>query len=106
MKNNVLPLLLSSLILLLPQSGIASPDVSVGFSPEGTAQRLVLATLDGATREIRLMGYNFTSPDIVQALIRAKERGVDVKVVLDEKGNRNKRGQFGYRKLLYVKAIF
>ncbi len=36
------------------------------------------------------MGYSFTSPEVVRALISAKRRGVDVKVVLDEKGNRGK----------------
>jgi phosphatidylserine/phosphatidylglycerophosphate/cardiolipin synthase-like enzyme len=36
------------------------------------------------------MGYSFTSPEVVQSLIRAKRRGVDVQVVLDEKANTGK----------------
>jgi len=39
------------------------------------------------------MGYSFTSPEVVSALVRAKRRGVDVKIVLDEKGNRSKTSQ-------------
>ena len=39
------------------------------------------------------MGYSFTSPEVVSALVRAKRRGVDVKIVLDEKGNRSKASQ-------------
>ncbi|MGG6157025.1 phospholipase D-like domain-containing protein [Salmonella enterica] len=33
------------------------------------------------------MAYSFTSPVVVKALINAKKRGVDVRVVIDEKGN-------------------
>lgn len=39
------------------------------------------------------MGYSFTSPEVVSALVRAKRRGVDVKIVLDEKGNLSKTSQ-------------
>ncbi len=33
------------------------------------------------------MGYSFTSPEVAGALVRAKQRGLDVKVVLDWKAN-------------------
>lgn len=69
---------------------MATPAVQVGFSPEGSAQQLVLNTLDDARKNIRLTGYSFTSPEVVRALIRAARRGVDVKVVLDDRANRNK----------------
>lgn len=36
------------------------------------------------------MGYSFTSPEVVGALVRAKHRGVDVGVVLDWKANAGK----------------
>ena len=35
-----------------------------------------------------LAGYSFTSPAVVKALMDAKRRGVDVKVLVDDKGNR------------------
>lgn len=69
---------------------VAAPSVQVGFSPEGSALQLVVNTLDGARQSIRLMGYSFTSRDVVKALMEARRRGVDVKVVLDEKGNTGK----------------
>ncbi|MCW9424127.1 phospholipase D-like domain-containing protein, partial [Klebsiella pneumoniae] len=50
---------------------------------EGTALQLVLKTINSAQQEIRLMGYSFTSPEVAGALVRAKQRGLDVKVVLD-----------------------
>lgn len=75
------------------QPAAAAPSVQVGFSPEGNALQLVLKTIESAQQEIRLMGYSFTSPEVVSALVRAKRRGVDVRIVLDEKGNRSKASQ-------------
>lgn len=80
-----------SLSCIQPTS--AAPSVQVGFSPEGSALQLVLKTIESAQQEIRLMGYSFTSPEVVSALVRAKRRGVDVRIVLDEKGNRSKASQ-------------
>lgn len=77
---------LASLIL----TTICRADVSVGFSPEGSAQQLVINTLNSARHAINLMGYSFTSPEVVKALIAAKRRGVDVRVVLDSKGNQGR----------------
>lgn len=75
------------------QPAAVASSVQVGFSPEGSALQLVLKTIESAQQEIRLMGYSFTSPEVVSALVRAKRRGVDVKIVLDEKGNRSKASQ-------------
>lgn len=74
-------------------AAVAAPSIDAGFSPEGSAQQLVLRTLDDAHESIRLMGYSFTSPEVVKSLVAAKRRGVDVRVVVDEKGNRNKASQ-------------
>lgn len=74
-------------------AAVAAPSIDVGFSPEGTAQQLVLRTLDDARESIRLMGYSFTSPEVVKSLVAAKRRGVDVRVVVDDKGNRSKASQ-------------
>lgn len=68
----------------------AAPSIEVGFSPEGSALQLVLNTIDSSRQSIRLMGYSFTSPKVVKALVAAHQRGVDVKIVLDDRGNRGK----------------
>lgn len=80
-------LLLATGLLFFTLQLQAAPTVTTGFSPEGSAQTLVLRTLQGAGQSIRLMGYTFTSPDVVRALLAAKARDVDVKVVLDAEGN-------------------
>ncbi|KVU84462.1 endonuclease [Burkholderia ubonensis] len=61
--------------------------IEVGFSPEGSAEQLVEKAINSARSSIRLAAYSFTSPAVVQALIAAKRRGVDVAVVVDEKNN-------------------
>lgn len=72
-------------------AGISTaPDIQVGFSPEGTGRLLVLNTIGSAQQSIRMMAYSFTDPDVMKALIAAHQRGVDVKIVIDEKGNRNR----------------
>ncbi|AIR60934.1 endonuclease [Cedecea neteri] len=76
--------------LSLPAAAMSTPNVQVGFSPEGSARALVLQTIAGARKSIRMIGYSFQAPDIVQALVDAKKRGVDVRVVVDKKRNQNK----------------
>lgn len=96
MKNRVQTLcaaVVSASLLLSAAPVVAAPSVSVGFSPEGSAEQLVLSTINGARESIRLMGYSFTAPEVVKALMAAKRRGVDVRVVLDERGNDNRSGQ-------------
>ena len=78
------------LTLVLPCSAFAVPSVQVGFSPERSAQALVLQVINHAHKSIRLIGYAFQAPDIAQALVAAHDRGVDVRVVVDDKRNRVK----------------
>lgn len=68
----------------------AEPNIQVGFSPEGSAQKLVLETIASAQHSIQMLAYAFQAPDIMQALVDAKKRGVDVRVVVDKKRNQNK----------------
>ncbi|HEM8838371.1 TPA: phospholipase D family protein [Klebsiella aerogenes] len=81
---------LLAVCLMVSGGVVAQPTVQAGFSPEGSALQLVLNTIDTAQESIRLMGYSFTSPEVTRALIQAKQRGVDVKAVLDWKANSTK----------------
>lgn len=93
MKMNTRILATALWMTLSTGAAVAAPSIDVGFSPEGSAQQLVLRTLDDARETIRLMGYSFTSPEVVKSLVAAKRRGVDVRVVVDDKGNRSKASQ-------------
>jgi len=68
----------------------SGPEVDCAFSPDGGGELLVLRVINSSQRSIRLAAYSFTSPAVVKALLMAKKRGVDVRVVVDEKGNRGK----------------
>lgn len=68
----------------------AESQIETGFSPEGSARTLVLKTINSAHHSIRMLSYSFTAPDIMKALAEAHDRGVDVRIVVDERGNHNK----------------
>ena len=80
-------MLVGLISLKLFTTQVLAAETEIGFSPEGSALQLVLNTINSSTESIRLMGYSFTSPEVAGALVRAKQRDVDVKVVLDWKAN-------------------
>lgn len=55
--------------------------------------KMIVNYIDAATRSIYVQAYNFTSPDIAQALIRAHARGVIVEVILDRSVPTERNGQ-------------
>jgi phosphatidylserine/phosphatidylglycerophosphate/cardiolipin synthase-like enzyme len=62
--------------------------------PKGAAQAIVNA-IDASQKQVLVQAYSFTHNAIAQALARAKQRGVDVKVILDEKSNSGNRYVIG-----------
>lgn len=61
----------------------------VWFSPQGGALDAVIAAVDGAQTSVALEAFHFSNKRLAKALIRAKDRGVAVRTVLD-KENREK----------------
>jgi phosphatidylserine/phosphatidylglycerophosphate/cardiolipin synthase-like enzyme len=83
------PWLLAMLVLLLPFGASGAPipatgTVNVAFSPHGGGTELVVNAIHGARKQILVQAYSFTSPSIAKALVEAKRRGADVRVVLDK----------------------
>ena len=74
---------LALMIYFSALAAIAEPSIQLAFSPHAGATEAVVALIGEAHETIRLAAYNFTSKDIARALLDAKKRGVDVKVVLD-----------------------
>jgi len=58
--------------------------VGVHFSPKGGCMEALLEELKKARREVLVQAYSFTSDPLTLALVDAKQRGVDVQVVLDK----------------------
>ena len=66
--------------LVLPASGT----VQVAFTPGDDAGKLIADTIDGARHQVLVQTFSFTHRKIAEALIAAKRRGVDVKVIADK----------------------
>lgn len=62
----------------------AAGAVDVAFSPAGGITAMVTGEIARAQKSIQVQAYSFTSPEIATALIEAKKRGVDVRIVLDK----------------------
>jgi phosphatidylserine/phosphatidylglycerophosphate/cardiolipin synthase-like enzyme len=69
------------------------PSVEVGFSPGGTAVKLVLEVIGEAKSSILVACYSFTNRDIAEALEKAAHRGVKVRIVADEGAAKDKYSQ-------------
>jgi phosphatidylserine/phosphatidylglycerophosphate/cardiolipin synthase-like enzyme len=55
------------------------------FVPDGAScQELLVSAIDQTQSQLRVQAYSFTSAPIAAAIKRAKDRGVDVKVILDK----------------------
>jgi len=63
---------------------INSESVSVCFSPNNNCQEHIIKIVNKAQYQILVQAYSFTSSEIGEALIKARERGVDIKVLLDK----------------------
>lgn len=69
-------LLLAGIHPVLAQSQVA-------FSTDGSAEPLVIQTLNEASRSLDLAAYAFTSTPVVNAVYSAWRRGVKVRVLVD-----------------------
>lgn len=65
----------------------AAGTVEVAFSPDEGGEALVLKVIGSAHRDIRMLSYSFTSAPVARALLAAKKRGVDIRIVADQKAN-------------------
>ncbi|MBA2660520.1 MAG: phospholipase D family protein [Nitrosospira sp.] len=66
--------------LVLPATGT----VQVAFTPGDDAGKLIADAINSAQRQVLVQAFSFTHRKIADALISAKQRGVDVKVVADK----------------------
>jgi len=69
--------------LMLPGAAAAG-ELRACFTPGQNCTALIVEQINAARSGLLVQAYGFTSPEIIQAIGRAKERGVDVKVILDK----------------------
>jgi len=67
----------------------AAGHIEIAFSPNEGSEDLVVKAIDSSRSEVRVLAYSFTSAPITQALLRAKKRGAQVVLVVDQKSNVN-----------------
>ncbi len=71
--------------------GPMSAQVRVCFVPAQQCDAPIAAALHAARQSVRVQAYGFTAPVILGALGDAKERGVDVQVILDKSNDPSNR---------------
>ena len=74
----------------------------VGFSPKRNALEVVMSFILAAEKELFIAAYSFTNKEIAFAVVEAKQRGVDVRVVVDHLQNSD--DQAGYKAIDYLSA--
>lgn len=90
-------------IFLLGSSAKSSQaEVESYFSPSNDCEEHIIYNIDNTSHTLKVAIYSITSPKIFQAIIRAKDRGVNIKILAD-------RSQAGLRSSwvasLYQKGI-
>lgn len=62
----------------------ANGNIEVAFSPNGGISKAIVNKINLAKKTILVEAYSFTSKDITYALLNAKKRGIDIKIILDK----------------------
>lgn len=65
----------------------AKGDIEVAFSPNEGSEELVINLIGSTRKELLILAYSFTSAPITAAILSAKKRGVQVRIVADHKIN-------------------
>ena len=93
---------------LFTSAGWAGMAVQACFSPVGRCSSHVVREIGQAQREVLVAVYAFTNGDLAWALVKARQHGVKVQVVLDkefDKGNETSKGLFLERQGVSVRRI-
>ncbi|NTV94353.1 MAG: phospholipase D family protein [Thiobacillus sp.] len=85
------------LAFAIPLTALASPPLEltlqgtaqVAFTPGDDAGALVAEAVGQAKAQILVQAYSFTHKAIAEALVAAKKRGVDVRVIADQEQDRH-----------------
>ncbi|WP_237342884.1 phospholipase D family nuclease [Wolbachia endosymbiont of Folsomia candida] len=65
-------------------SACVCPKTTVCFTPGENCANQIIDAINRAEESVLVQAFEFTSRPIARSLIQAKERGVNVKVILDE----------------------
>jgi phosphatidylserine/phosphatidylglycerophosphate/cardiolipin synthase-like enzyme len=94
LKNGVLFSLL--FLIWVFQGSTAFAEMETLFSTEGSVRESILKEIESATSTLDLAIREITSPDMAQALVKAKQRGVKLRIVADSKQGKLRTSQISY----------
>lgn len=81
-------LLLGGLVCIVAPAaaiGVSAEVLGIYFTPPVGAAVAIVQAIDASEQEVLVQAYGFTHNVIAQALVRAHQRGVNVRVLLDKK---------------------
>jgi hypothetical protein len=87
-KDNLITFLSSlglGIVITLFASNTLYAKAEVLFSPKGSIKVTILKTIISSEETIDVAAFTFTSGDIAEALYNAKERGVKIRLVIDQR---------------------
>jgi len=71
------------LLALAVKATATAADIEIYFSPNGGAAAAVGREIDAAKKSVHLLAYSISEHRITKALIDAKTRGVEVRLIID-----------------------
>ena len=80
-KFNFITILIIGLLFIFSFNSFAKIDLY--FSLYDDPESIIIKNIDNAKEFINIAMYTFTDREIAQAILRAKDRGVDIKIYLD-----------------------
>ena len=79
-------------------TGDNEPNIKACFSPAGGISKKIINEIEKAEKSIDVAMYSFTKRDLAWALVKAKERGVEVRIILDGDRVTNKYSKYRFFK--------
>ncbi len=86
--------LFSALTLVLIVSLPSFAGIKIFFSPKGGIAEEIIKQIDNAQEYIDIAIYSFTSEPIAEAIIRAKNRGVEIRILMDKGQSQGKYSKY------------
>jgi len=82
-KSKIYFLLIPALFLTIPHIVLAEA-TKVLFSPNGGCQEAIIQEISKAQKTVDIAMYYLTTREIAQELVKAKERGANIRIFLDQ----------------------
>lgn len=89
-KFKYILIFVSCLLIFNINFSFAATDINIrckantAFSPKGEGESLIVSAINSAQKSILVQAYGFTNTTILNAMISAKQRGVNVQIILDK----------------------